>query len=85
VGLSIVLGGAIVEQWNAWHPAGDFPLGLKGWQVAFIAVALPGLLLALLVARLKDPPRGISDGVVQLRDPHPFRKCGRDLMAIVPR
>lgn len=84
VGLSIVLGGAIVEQWNAWYPAGDFPLGLKGWQVAFIAVALPGLPLALLVAGLKDPPRGISDGVVQVRDPHPFRKCGQDLMAVIP-
>ena len=84
VGLSIVLGGSIVEQWNAWHPAGDFPLGLKGWQVAFIAVALPGLPLALLVARLKDPPRGVSEGVVQARDPHPFRKCGQDLMALVP-
>jgi hypothetical protein len=79
-----LLGGAIVEQWNAWYPAGDFPLGLKGWQVAFIAVAAPGLPLALLVARLKDPPRGISDGIVQVRDPHPFRKCGQDLMAVIP-
>jgi len=84
VGLSMVLGGAIVEQWNAWYPAGDFPLGLKGWQAAFIAVAAPGLLLALLVARLKDPPRGVSEGVLQAPDPHPFRKCGRDLMAVIP-
>lgn len=84
VGASIVLGGAIVEQWNAWYPAGDFPLGLKGWQVAFIAVALPGMLLAWPVARLKEPPRGISEGLVQRRDPHPFHKCGQDLMAVLP-
>lgn len=84
VGVSIVLGGAIVDRWNAWYPDGNFPLGLAGWQAAFIAAALPGMLLAIFVARLKEPPRGISEGVVQPRDPHPFRRCGEDLMAVVP-
>jgi MFS family permease len=84
VGVSLVLGGWIVDTWNGWYPDGVFPLGLAGWQVAFIAVALPGFLLALLVARLKEPPRGISEGVKEVREPHPFRKCGEDLQAVIP-
>ena len=37
----------IVESWNRAFPAGG-PLGLVGWQAAFLAVGIPGLLLALL-------------------------------------
>jgi len=84
VGASLVLGGAIVDAWNAWYPDGQFPLGLKGWQVAFIVVAVPGMLLALLVARLREPPRGVSDGIIQASDPHPFRKSWQDFLAVVP-
>src|SRR5690606_7243906 len=47
-GLSLLIGGLIVENWNAAWPAGG-PLGLVGWQAAFVAVGLPGLLLALWV------------------------------------
>jgi hypothetical protein len=43
-----------------------------------------GLILAVFVARLREPPRGASDGVLQTTDPHPFRKCGQDLMAVIP-
>jgi MFS family permease len=32
-----------------------------GWRVAFYAVGLPGILLALLAARLRDPIRGASE------------------------
>lgn len=84
VGVSIMLGGAIVDQWNTWYPDGDFPFGLKGWQVAFIAVALPGMLLAAFVSRLREPPRGVSEGMVQAPDSQPFRKCGQDFMAVLP-
>ena len=35
-----------------------------GWRQAFVVVGLPGLLLALLVAfTLKEPPRGLSEGL----------------------
>lgn len=84
IGFSLWLGGAIVEQWKAWYPLGGYPLGLKGWQVALITVALPGMLLAVFVARLKEPPRGVSDGVIQRQDPHPFRKCWQDFIAVIP-
>src|SRR3712207_5488682 len=52
-GLSLFIGGAIVQSWNAAYPGGG-PLGLVGWQAAFMAVGLPGLLLALWVARLEE-------------------------------
>ena len=32
-----------------------------GWQAAFVALGLPGILLGLLVLRLKDPVRGGTD------------------------
>ena len=48
-GVSLLIGGAIVERWNAAYPV-DAPLGLAGWQAAFIIVGLPGLLLAVLVS-----------------------------------
>mmetsp|Transcript_1814 Transcript_1814/g.4550 ORF Transcript_1814/g.4550 Transcript_1814/m.4550 type:complete len:471 (+) Transcript_1814:73-1485(+) len=32
-----------------------------GWRSAFLVCGLPGLLLALLILRLRDPPRGIND------------------------
>jgi len=35
-----------------------------GWRLAFVVVGLPGLALALLVAAtLREPPRGLSEGV----------------------
>jgi MFS family permease len=55
-GLSLLIGGNIVEAWNATWPNGG-PLGLKGWQGAFIIVGAPGLLLALWVLSLREPPQ----------------------------
>lgn len=44
--------------------AGGFLEELYGWRVAFMAVGLPGLALALLVRlTLREPPRGHADGV----------------------
>jgi MFS family permease len=33
-----------------------------GWRMAFFVAGIPGLLLAVLCLRLKDPPRGGQDG-----------------------
>lgn len=62
-GLSLLLGGMIVDAWKAAYPV-NAPLGLAGWQVAFIAVGAPGLLLALVVSSLKEPARGTREGAV---------------------
>ena len=62
-GLSLFIGGLIVKNWNAAYPAGG-PLGLVGWQAAFMAVGIPGLLVALWVSTLREPIRGLIEGVV---------------------
>lgn len=81
-GLSLFIGGAIVDRWNMAFPSGY--LGLVGWQVAFMAVGLPGLLLAILVATLKEPLRGASDGIVTPASSRPFRDFFGELLAIIP-
>jgi MFS family permease len=42
-GLSLPIGGFVVSRWNAAYPdPAAAPLGLVGWQAAFVAVGLPG-------------------------------------------
>lgn len=83
-GISLAIGGLIVEGWNSAYPGGDPWFGLAGWQAAFIAVGLPGLLLAAWVMTLKEPVRGAIDGVPTPQEPHPFRSFGKELYAIIP-
>src|SRR3954466_15805337 len=46
--LSLPIGGFVLSRWNsAWPGGSGSPFGLVGWQAAFLAVGLPGLLLAL--------------------------------------
>lgn len=84
-GIGIFLGGAILDGWAALYPNPETALGgLKGWQVAFFAVGLPGIFLSIIVARLREPQRGGSDGVTAQNHPTPFRETGRSLLAILP-
>jgi MFS family permease len=83
-GVSLGLGGLVVDLWNGWFPAGDAPLGLAGWQAAFITAAIPGFVLALWIATLREPLRGVADGVIQPRDPAPFAKAWGELSAVLP-
>ncbi|WP_246205073.1 MFS transporter [Altericroceibacterium indicum] len=55
-GLSLLIGGTVVEKWNSAFPGGA-PLGLAGWQAAFLAVGLPGVILAAVVMSLREPVR----------------------------
>jgi MFS family permease len=85
-GLSLPIGGFVLARWNNAYPnAADAPLGLAGWQAAFLAVGLPGLLLALWLLTLREPPRGGLDGIPQpAARPGAWRDFGRELMAILP-
>jgi MFS family permease len=83
-GVSLLIGGAIVEQWNAAYPPGAAPLDLAGWQAAFIIVGLPGILLAALVFTLREPLRGESEGIVAPPPKDPFRGFFRELVAVIP-
>ena len=82
-GVSLLIGGAIVERWNEAYPV-DPPLDLAGWQAAFIIVGLPGLLLAALVFTLREPLRGESEGIVTPPPKDPFRGFGQELVAVIP-
>mgnify|MGYP001090039209 CR=1 FL=1 len=65
MGLGLFLGGSVLDSWNgSWPDSSLAPFGLKGWQVAFTVVGLPGLLLALWVATLREPSRDLGDGLV---------------------
>ncbi|MGH7788566.1 MAG: spinster family MFS transporter [Candidatus Binatia bacterium] len=84
-GLGLFIGGLIVERWDAAYAGVAAPLGLRGWQVAFLAVGLPGLPLALWVSTLREPRRGQSEGrAAEARHPHPWREFGRELRAVIP-
>jgi MFS family permease len=84
-GIGIFLGGLIVDNWNEAFPAGEAPFGLAGWQAAFFAVGIPGLVMALWVRTLHEPVRGSSEGLDAPEvHPHPFRELGRELAAVLP-
>ena len=57
-GLGLGIGGLIVDRWDVAWAGTTPPLGLRGWQVAFLVVGLPGLLRALWVRSLREPVRG---------------------------
>lgn len=84
--LSLPIGGLVLSRWNIAYPnVAEAPLGLGGWQAAFLVVGLPGLLLALWVLSLKEPQRGASDGLPQpIVRPNAWRDFGRELAAILP-
>lgn len=82
-GVSLFIGAWVVQAWNGAYPLGG-PLGLKGWQAAFLVVGFPGLLLALLVATLREPVRGAMDGIASHSSRNPFADFVADLSTIVP-
>ncbi|QWC56919.1 MFS transporter [Erythrobacter sp. 3-20A1M] len=82
-GLSLLIGGLIVENWESAYPNGG-PLNLAGWQAAFIIVGLPGLALALWVLTLKEPVRGLIDGMPSEPVEKPFRGFVDELLQIIP-
>lgn len=82
-GLSLSIGGLVVANWNAAFPGGG-PFGLVGWQAAFMAVGVPGLLLALWVSTLREPVRGLSDGIVTPTSSTPFSDFFGELVTIIP-
>ena len=82
-GVSLFIGAKVVQAWNNAYPGGG-PLGLVGWQAAFLVVGIPGLLLALWVASLREPVRGAMDGVASPSSPSPFADFFADLSTIIP-
>lgn len=82
-GISLLLGAKISQAWNAAYPGGG-PFGLVGWHAAFLAVGIPGVLVALWVATLREPVRGAMDGTPSQSSARPFAEFLSDLSTIVP-
>jgi len=83
-GLGLGIGGFIVDRWDAAFPGGAAPLGLHGWQAAFLVVGLPGLALAVWVRTLREPPRGGFGAPHVAPAPHPFRLFLGEMSAVIP-
>ena len=85
MGVSLGLGGLIVDFWkNAYPDTALAPFGLESWQVTFMMVGFPGIILAFLVYAMHEPERGLSEGIKSAKHPHPFRETWYELMSIVP-
>ena len=81
LGLSLPAGGFILSWWRTHFPTPDVaPLGLAAWQATFVALGLPGLLMAALVLGIRDPAWGER----RLRGASPWRGLGEELATIVP-
>jgi MFS family permease len=83
IGASLWLGGAVADWWDSGFGS-EPPLGLKGWQAAFVVAGVPGLLLAAIFLGRREPQRRADDGAILPPDPHPVRASLSLLMAIVP-
>jgi MFS transporter, Spinster family, sphingosine-1-phosphate transporter len=84
LGGSLILGGVAAHWWDEAYAAGQAPLGLKGWQFAFLAAAAPGFILAIPVWLMREPVRGEIDGFIAPEDPHPFRASAQVLGSVTP-
>ncbi len=84
-GIGLFIGGVVLDGWNNAFPDPSLaPLGLKGWQAAFMIVGLPGLAIAYWVSTLKEPQRGQSEGHITPPHPHPFRETVKEFIAVLP-
>jgi MFS family permease len=83
-GIATTVGGHLVGSWA--NQCGQFGLcSMRSWQTAFLIMGVPGLLLALLVVRLREPVRGASEGAptIPTRNGH-WHAALFDLLNVLP-
>jgi MFS family permease len=84
-GLGFMIGGFIVDTWTRLYPDISLaPFGLAAWQVAFFAVGLPGLLMAIWVWTLREPPKGGQDAANAKPREAPRAQPFREFASVVP-
>ena len=85
-GIGLFLGGAILDTWNSAYPdPSQAPFGLKGWQAAFMGVGLPGILLSIITFTfIKEPVRGMSEGIVTEPSKEPFKDTFKEFIGLTP-
>ena len=86
-GVALSIGTGLAHAWEHAYAPGMRPFGLAGWQVAFLGLGIPGLLLALWVRTLREPVRGRFDAapvVITLGTRAAWREFVRDVGTIAP-
>jgi MFS family permease len=84
-GIGLFIGGFIMETWGDAYPIVEqAPFGLKGWHVAFLAVGIPGVLVAGWVRTLREPTRGISEGLIAAKHPAPLALLRDEFFSMIP-
>lgn len=81
--LSLLLGGLITTRWKHAFPQHP-PWGLAGWQVTFLMLGLPGVLLSLWVFTLREPARGLADGAPRPAEDKIWSRFFYDLSSVLP-
>ncbi|MCW2411558.1 MULTISPECIES: MFS transporter [unclassified Sphingobium] len=84
LGLSTIFGGLVIGWWNSQFPGGIGWFGLSGWRATFIAAAIPGLTLAVVIFFLREPRRGAADGVVTPPAHKPVRTAAFEILPLLP-
>jgi MFS family permease len=77
-GLALIIGGAITQMFSNMPPV-TLPLigtTMRGWQLTFVVVGLPGLIVAALLATVREPKRRgrISANTNDSTKPIPIRE-----------
>ena len=84
-GIGLFLGGAILDTWNSWYPDHtQAPFNLKGWQAAFMGVGLRILLAIITFTFIKEPVRGLSEGIVTEPSKEPFKDTFKEFIGLTP-
>lgn len=84
-GLASIVGGALLALVASWPPTHLGPLLIRNWQWVLVMVGSPGLLLAVLVYLLPEPPRRgkvAADASLSVREV--FREIGRRRQVYLP-
>jgi MFS family permease len=77
---ALLFGGLLLQHWSTLcHTLPGGACGLPAWRAAFFILGWPGLLLALLVASLREPTRHHAAATVK-----PVRLILREFSAAVP-
>jgi MFS family permease len=79
--ICLTVGGWIVANWTG-HCGGLDLCQLKGWQAAFIAFGAPGILVAFLVALIREP--GGPADVDRRKRSKPIAEAMREMSRMVP-
>jgi len=75
-GLASIVGGALLGFVADWQPTRIGPILIRNWQWVLIMIGLPGLIIAVLLRLLPEPPRR---GKINTGKPIPVREVAREI------